>query len=67
MSKTTPLMDWEDKDTGDIVQTTRSFLFREIANKMFSIFVMLGHDVKEERLDVVVQCLAAEEQLRKKT
>lgn len=57
MTETSPLMDWQDEDTGDIVQTARSFLFREIANKVLAIFVMLGHDVEQKRLDVVVQCL----------
>lgn len=34
---------------------------------MIAVFVMLGHDVKEERLDVVVEGLGSQEKFREQT
>jgi hypothetical protein len=60
VSETSSLMHWEYKNTGDVVETTWSLLFREVADKVFAIFVVFCHDVEKEWLDVIVKSLTAE-------
>ena len=64
MTKASALMDWENEDARDVVQTARSFFLGKVADEVLAIFVVLGHDIEKKWLDVVVECLTSQEQLR---
>jgi hypothetical protein len=51
------LVDGEDEDAGDVIERTRSLLFREIAYKVAAEVVILRHNIKEERFDIVIESL----------
>ena len=51
------------QDTGQIVLLGRHLLLGEVAHNMSTFLIDLGHDVKVERIDVVVQSLVIEEEL----
>ena len=60
-------MNRKDEDTGDVVERAGPFLFREVAYKVTAIVIVLGHDVEQKRLHVVVQSFRTQKELRKKT
>lgn len=63
MAKASSLVYRQYQDTRNIVQAAWALLLRKVTYEMFAERVVLGHDVEEERLDVVVECFRTEEQL----
>jgi len=62
VSESSSLVNRHDQDTRYIVETARPFFLGKIPHEVAAEFVVLGHDVEEERLDVVVECFGAEEE-----
>ena len=52
-----PLMRRKRQNAGQVVAILGAFLLREVANYMAPNRVDLAHDVKQEWVDIVVQCL----------
>jgi hypothetical protein len=56
-------VDGHDENARHIIETARPLLLREVSHKVAAKFVVLGHDIEEEGLDIVIQRLRSKEQL----
>ena len=59
MAETSPLVDGQDQNAGDVVQTARSLFLREVSDEMTTKVIILSHDVEEEWFHIIVKSFGA--------